>query len=184
MRLIFRLFCLSLVVAGIPSISYAGFDERVAELKSLAQQGDAEAPDKLGSFYDMGFLQPQSEAITWYRLAADRGNTRSMVSLGPCTKKARALRRTVAKRSGGIAWPRARAMLMGKTFLRGVTATVSACHKTTRQPQTGIAKRLAKGIQAPNGTSEGSIVMGVGSGRMVSSHTLGSIWQRASRRVH
>ena len=82
MRLIFSLFCFSLIVAGIPSMSCAGFDERVAELKSLAQQGDAAAQYKLGSWYDVGYLQPYSEAVKWYRLAADQGNTHSMTSLG------------------------------------------------------------------------------------------------------
>ena len=45
------------------------------ELRALAEQGDAEAQFSLGIMYDSGRGVPQdaTEAIRWYRLAADQG---------------------------------------------------------------------------------------------------------------
>ena len=56
----------------------------VAELRSLATEGDAEAQALLGGMYADGEGVPQDdgEAVRWYRLAADQGDARAQFTLG------------------------------------------------------------------------------------------------------
>ena len=50
-------------------------DETIAELRALAEQGDALAQFNLGRMYATGEGVPQDDAaaVRWYRLAADQG---------------------------------------------------------------------------------------------------------------
>ena len=58
--------------------------QAVAELKPLAEQGDADAQFKLGSLYYQGLGLPQDykEAIIWLRKAAEQRNVYAQVTLG------------------------------------------------------------------------------------------------------
>ena len=54
------------------------------ELRTLAEQGDAEAQFNLGFNYWLGWRVPQdyAEAVRWYRLAADQGHAGAQLNLG------------------------------------------------------------------------------------------------------
>ena len=56
----------------------------VAELKPLAEAGDATAQLELGNMYHDGRGVPQdyAEAVKWYRLAADQGVAKAQNNLG------------------------------------------------------------------------------------------------------
>ncbi len=58
--------------------------ERVAELRSKAEQGDASAQFKLGVMYEAGegVTKDPKEAVKWYRMAAEQGNTLAQYNLG------------------------------------------------------------------------------------------------------
>jgi hypothetical protein len=53
-------------------------------LQPLADQGNAEAQDKIGDVYENGKAVPQNyvEAVKWYRKAADQGNADGQADLG------------------------------------------------------------------------------------------------------
>lgn len=55
-----------------------------AEIKKLAEQGDANAQFNLGASYDEGKDVPKDElqAVFWYRQAAERGNLKGQTNLG------------------------------------------------------------------------------------------------------
>ena len=56
---------------------------QLAEIRRLAEQGDAEAQYSLGWRYDEGEGVPEdkAEAVKWYRLAAEQGNDDAKFSL-------------------------------------------------------------------------------------------------------
>ena len=57
---------------------------RLDELRARAEQGDAEAQNRLGLIYGIGVGVPEdgAEAVRWYRLAADQGFSPAQVGLG------------------------------------------------------------------------------------------------------
>ena len=59
-------------------------DLLLAEQRTLAEQGDAEAQHNLGVRYAYGIGVPHNdaEAVRWYRLAADQGDTSAQYILG------------------------------------------------------------------------------------------------------
>ncbi len=60
----------------------------VVEIRKRADEGDAEAQDRLGWCYEFGIggARPQddAEAVKWYRLAADQGNPSGRRILASC----------------------------------------------------------------------------------------------------
>jgi TPR repeat protein len=63
-----------LLVSGVASAQTSA--AVVAELRRLAEQGDVLAQYNLGIVYDTGKGVPQdyTEAVRWYRLAAEQGH--------------------------------------------------------------------------------------------------------------
>ena len=73
------------------SVPMAAQQETVAEVRAMAEQGDAFAQYNVGFMYANGLGVPQddAEAVRWYRLAADQGNADAQVSTsGSCMKMA------------------------------------------------------------------------------------------------
>ena len=60
------------------------YQTAVQLLRSLSEQGHAEAQFSLGSIYDQGNGVPQNyaEALKWYRMAAEQGHPGAQVNLG------------------------------------------------------------------------------------------------------
>ena len=54
------------------------------QIRQMAEQGDADAQEKLGTMYARGFViaQDHREAMNWYRKAADRGNLEAQADIG------------------------------------------------------------------------------------------------------
>ena len=69
-------------------------------LRPLADQDNAEAQDMLGTMYVVGEGVPKdySEAVKWYRRAADQGMPTRRATSGSCTTTAWACRRITSKR--------------------------------------------------------------------------------------
>ena len=58
--------------------------EKVEEYRKAAEQGDAEAQNKLGFMYHTGrgVAEDAAEAVKWYRKAAEQGHALAQFSLG------------------------------------------------------------------------------------------------------
>jgi TPR repeat protein len=86
LSIVLYLFCIDLAIADFKSTFYS------------ANQGDHSAQYNLGLMYEKGEDVPQSytEAVKWYRLAADQGNASAQNNLG-IIQKARVCRRTLQK---------------------------------------------------------------------------------------
>src|SRR5208337_3329426 len=58
--------------------------QSIAELKKMANNGDAAAQTYLGTLYDFGHGVPQNyeQAALWYRKAADQGDAKAQTYLG------------------------------------------------------------------------------------------------------
>ncbi len=56
----------------------------IRELRPLAEQGDGDAQNNLGTMYDYGQGVPQDDAkaVKWYRKAAEQGNAGAQYNLG------------------------------------------------------------------------------------------------------
>jgi hypothetical protein len=69
---------------GVPQDYVAGYAQAMRLSGPLADHGDAEAQEFLGSLYEEGKGAPQDypEAAKWYRLAADQGNAMGQAALG------------------------------------------------------------------------------------------------------
>ena len=70
--------------AGLTAYNRGDYAAALAELRPLAEQGDATAQNSLGVMYDEGHGVPQdyAEAMTWYRKAAEQGYTSAQYNLG------------------------------------------------------------------------------------------------------
>ena len=68
------------LLASIPSAA----QDRLAEIKALAEKGDADAQYTLGLVYRTGAGLPRDyqAAAKWYRKAAEQGDTRAQIGLG------------------------------------------------------------------------------------------------------
>jgi hypothetical protein len=91
-----RLALAAVVLAMLVGSAWAGFDEAEAAyfrgdyatalkgLLPLAEQGDSDAQNILGSMYNNGQGVPQdyAEAAKWYRKAAEQGETMAQLMLG------------------------------------------------------------------------------------------------------
>ncbi len=91
-----RVISAVVVLIGLASPAWAGFDEGVAayergdhatalrEWRPLAEQGDAKAQIYLGFMYAEGEGVPQdnAEAVRWYRKAAEQGDADAQFILG------------------------------------------------------------------------------------------------------
>ena len=75
---------LTLGLVGSMSTHAQTPDETIAELRALAEQGDASAQSNLGLMYATGKGVPQddAEAVRWYRLAAEQGHAEAQATLG------------------------------------------------------------------------------------------------------
>ena len=69
-----------------PSASCAALSQSspLEDLRSCAEQGNADAQTDLGLTYDLGRGVPEddAEAVRWWRLAAEQGNALAQYSLG------------------------------------------------------------------------------------------------------
>ncbi len=87
-----RVIALAAVLVGISALSpYTRFQAqqpvcelRLAELRVLAAEGDAEAQDALGFMYAHGRRvgRAYAQAVRWYRLAAEQGHASAQFHLG------------------------------------------------------------------------------------------------------
>ncbi len=73
----------AILLLALASVA-AAQSTKIEQLRSTAEQGDAEAQSDLGLMYYMGegVLQDYKEALKWFRLAADQGDTVAQNSLG------------------------------------------------------------------------------------------------------
>ena len=69
---------------GVAALKRGDFRIAYDSFQPLAEQGDSEAQNALGSLYTReGWTgRDIGEAARWYRKAADQGNTRAMYNLG------------------------------------------------------------------------------------------------------
>ena len=81
----------------VPAASYRKYAE-------AAEQGDADAQDRLGEMYHLGRGVPEddTEAVRWYHLAADQGHTSVQLRLGVMYLNGWGSRRTRPRRFGGV----------------------------------------------------------------------------------
>jgi len=84
------------LIVGLAAPAWAGLDEGMAayergdyeaalrEWRPLAEQGNADAQNNLGTLYrhGEGVEQDYGEAVRWYRKAAEQGNAEAQASLG------------------------------------------------------------------------------------------------------
>ena len=80
-----RLVAASCCIWLLTAVALRGQDAPdVAELRSLAAEGDAKAQFNLGAMYadGQGLPQDDSEAVRWYRRAADQGYAAAQYNLG------------------------------------------------------------------------------------------------------
>ena len=91
-----RLLLMLIYMLSTTTMAYAGYDEAVAafsngdflrafnEFKYLANQGDARAQNRVGVMNDIGQGIPQnySEALKWYRMAAEQGVADAQYNFG------------------------------------------------------------------------------------------------------
>ena len=85
--------------AALTAYDRGDYAAALAELRPLAEQGDATAKNSLGVMYDEGHGVPQdyAEAMTWYRKAAEQGYTSAQYNLALCTVRVRACRRIIPR---------------------------------------------------------------------------------------
>ena len=69
---------------GWEALESGDYATALKEWKPLAEQGDAEAQNNLGSLYQngLGVTQDYKVAVQWYKLAANQGNTIAQYNLG------------------------------------------------------------------------------------------------------
>ena len=69
---------------GVATASQEDFAKAFQLCKPLAEQGDADAQNRIGFtyFHGKGVPQDYAEALKWYRLAAEQGWARSQMNLG------------------------------------------------------------------------------------------------------
>ena len=69
---------------GLAAYNAGDFDAALAELKPLAEQGDASAQFNLGVIYDLGkgVTEDDEEAAKWYLKSANQGQAEAQYSLG------------------------------------------------------------------------------------------------------
>ncbi len=74
---------------GLERLAIQGNVEAIQAIKTFAQQGNAYAQNALGSMYHhgTGLKESPSEAMLWYKKAADQGNTKAQEALRTLTRK-------------------------------------------------------------------------------------------------
>ncbi len=79
-KLLFCLLCLTLLGGRAEADTLT----RLQTIKLGAEQGNAEAQNKLGAYFELGLgvTQDDGEAVKWYRLAADQGYAEAQFNLG------------------------------------------------------------------------------------------------------
>lgn len=80
-------FCLMLFFGT----AIADSREKIEETQLKAEQGNAQAQNKLGVFYEIGLRinQNDREAVKWYRLAAEQGYAEAQFNLGEMYEEGR-----------------------------------------------------------------------------------------------
>ncbi len=80
---------LAVCVAGPLSADTVAGRQALADLRALAEQGDAQAQYRLGFVYDRGMGTPPhpDQALKWYRAAAEQGHARAQYELGRIYRK-------------------------------------------------------------------------------------------------
>src|SRR5262245_25545350 len=70
--------------AGLEAYKKGNFDTAIRLLRPLAEQGNAQAEEKLGRMYQRGKGVPKdfARAVEWYRKAADQGDAAAQGRLG------------------------------------------------------------------------------------------------------
>ncbi len=71
--------------------AHAGSREKLEAVQLKAEQGNAQAQNKLGIFYEigLGINQDDHEAVKWYRLAAEQGYAEAQFNLGEMYEEGR-----------------------------------------------------------------------------------------------
>src|SRR5437867_2255374 len=75
---------LMIAVGHLNAHAQSDAGELLETLQAMAQQGDDNAQNNLGSMYAQGegVSQDFSQAVLWFRKAADQGNSAAQVNLG------------------------------------------------------------------------------------------------------
>ena len=73
-----------LIALGLKQAVWADDVSDFRETLQAAEQGDAQAQNKLGEMYDngLGVRQDDAEAVRWYRQAAEQGHAVAQKNLG------------------------------------------------------------------------------------------------------
>ncbi|MBE8220619.1 MAG: sel1 repeat family protein [Alphaproteobacteria bacterium] len=96
MRIFFIIFALTLTLPIFDSVA------SVADLKVLAEQGDAEAQFKLGKMHQQGVDVPQNNkiALKWYRLSASQEYGKAINNLGTMYQNGHGVRKNEKRAVG------------------------------------------------------------------------------------
>ena len=87
-----------IAMSSAADVSREGTDDLEA-IRQAAEQGNAEAQNKLGCFYEFGSGVPvdRKEAVKWFRMAADRGRADAQFNLGCCYEYGRGIKKDEGK---------------------------------------------------------------------------------------
>ena len=87
-----------IAMSSAAEVSRNGADD-LESIRQAAEQGNAEAQNKLGCFYLFGSGVPvdRKEALKWFRKAADRGLADAQFNLGCCCEYGRGIKKDEAK---------------------------------------------------------------------------------------
>ena len=106
-----RVVTLAAVLIGISALvsmeACTRAQQRLDELRAVAEQGNAVAQGDLGFMYanGLGVLRDDAEAVRWYRLAADQGDADAQGNLGEMYADGRGSCRTTWKPTCGSPVP-------------------------------------------------------------------------------
>ncbi len=84
MRLFRYIFLIAVLFSGLP---LQATSPRLSQTAEAARQGDRVAQFTLGTWYyngEEGLPKDYSQAVVWYRRAAEQGNVRAQMALGLC----------------------------------------------------------------------------------------------------
>ena len=115
--------------------------QELADLRAIAESGEADAQVTLGLIYARGEGVPQddAEAIAWFRKAAAQGNAYALHNIGSSYANGRGVPQDDVE---AVAWFRKAAeqgLADAQATLGICIATVAACRRMTPKPSPGTA---------------------------------------------
>ncbi len=133
--------------AGIKAMDQKHYSLAMMLLKPFADKGQPAAQSELGYMYEdgLGVAIDLSEAVRWYRLAAEQGDPYSQTRLAICTDGAWEYRATTRLPQNGTARRRRQETSRASPRLVRCIATAVALAGTTRKPRSGFRWRPNRG---------------------------------------